>query len=227
MNEKTEDFKLDNAQNICTDEETIEALFLLELESIRIHSYVYEMNTHCFSNTEYMNWFSYSKKKLENNIENKVEQALEFINQNNSELIKNWLEENYNEVYKQTNVGLNEYIIALKSFFNKYSTENQCNVSLKTLIEFLETKRQDTYKNLIKTINEKKKEDYESKILNLDKIQEEIEVEKKKAAKLQDQADKEEEELNELESSLKKQKRTIDDLNERIKELEQEYKNID
>lgn len=84
------------------------------MDCIIIHSYVYELNVDCFSNVEYMNWYTYSRKKLESSIAKSTDEVIKEIENKGNELIKNWLQEHYRQVTSAAEQGLEAYINALK-----------------------------------------------------------------------------------------------------------------
>lgn len=92
-----------------------EKIYSIEIESLNILFYVYELNSDCFSNSEYSTWFDYSKKKINSTLEKSNEEFLEEINQINCQEAKSWIEREYPKVYLSTNKGLDEYIKSLNT----------------------------------------------------------------------------------------------------------------
>lgn len=92
-----------------------ERIYNIEIESLNILFYVYELNSDCFSNSEYSTWFDYSKKKINSTLEKSTEELLEDISKLNSQEAKSWIEKEYPKVYLSTNKGLDEYIKCLNT----------------------------------------------------------------------------------------------------------------
>lgn len=95
------------------------------------------------------------------------------------------------------------------------------------LIDFLDFKRQETLKTLVKTISEAIQKNQQIGTVDTALIKQNIIKAKRKADALQDNIDTQEEELSNLESEVLKQKRKIEDLNNEIKSMEVELSKFD
>ena len=86
------------------------------MECLKIQSHVYEMNVDCFSNSDYLKWYEYSKKKIQNNILTQNEEIFNLIESENSSSLKKFMEAKYYKVEEASNKDLNSYLSTFKRF---------------------------------------------------------------------------------------------------------------
>lgn len=96
------------------------------------------------------------------------------------------------------------------------------------LADFLEIKRQDTYKTLITTLKKKAEtEDNTDKEMDVSEIKKELTNLKRTTQAQEDEMNDKEHVIVELDSEMNKQRRKIEDLKEEIAELERQYKDLE
>ncbi len=122
------------------------------------------------------------------------------------------------------------YINNYFSFLNEYQLIAFSSNSAGYLIDFLDLKRPQALKNVIKAISDQKI--YEIENINTNKaamssMKQELDSTLRKIDAAQDKIREKEDELNDAESDIQKQKRLISELQEEMKKLEDEYKRID
>lgn len=206
--------------------ETFDQIFNLEVNSYSIYSYIYESNNDCFSNIEYLNWYNHSKRKLEMEIAKQTEGFIEGCEMINEKFTKSLLENNYSLVDIAASQSMTKYFEAYKDFLDNYSKECTSSMSLYYLIDFLDLKRGNTIKTLIKTISDEKKRDQNDIKLDFSKLKQEISIVNKKIDSFEEKFSGKEDEINDVESEILKQNRKIHDLQEQISKLENEYASL-
>lgn len=225
MKISTENLELKIKNKIFSYEEILDKLLNIEIECIKIHSLSYELNADSFTNSEYMNWFNYSKSKVSSQILKNSTDFKELVKNNNDSLINDFLNSNFEVVEKSSKKDIKTFINDFKSFLLKYNEyANKSTSSLTLLIDFIENKRPDLYKICYNTLLENKKNEEKNKDSQMDKLKISLNKEREKNGKLDADLKSKEDELNDMESEIKKQNRTIKELNEQISELEQSYK---
>lgn len=219
--------ELKSKEKILSYEEILEKLFKIEIEVMKIHSLSYELNADSFTNTEYMNWFNYSKSKVSSMISKSFSEMKESIKNNNERLINEYLMDKFGKIEIESKKDIKEFLNEYKNFLLNYKEiSNYSSDALAILIDFIESKRPDLYKTCYSTLLEKKKLEEKNKDSVIDKLKNSLNKEKERNEKLDQDLKTKEDELNDLESEINKQKRSIKELNEKIAELDQIYKNL-
>lgn len=119
------------------------------------------------------------------------------------------------------------YIFINNSFFSDYIVKTKGSGLINELLQGLDTKRQATYKNLMKTLIEKGKKEAENRVVNISESKNKLEKIVKEREIYEKQVDDKKAELNNLESNLNKKKRTLDDLSKKLKDFEENLKTFD
>lgn len=89
---------------------TLNSLYEMEFNSLKSYSSLYEFNSDCFSNSEYMNWYNQSKRKLEGELTKLVDDEFIRCESSNEKSNKEFLESNYYLVSKAAGAGVEEYL---------------------------------------------------------------------------------------------------------------------
>ena len=224
LKEKFENFKAQNKS--FSLKELFEFIYNNELAAVSCYSEVYERNSDCFSNIEYSNWYNHSRRKLDFEISKLTDDLSQKCEISNEQFSKKWLDDNYSSVEISATKSLKDYSLSYQKFLTEYSSICVGANSLVFLIDFLDLKRTETMKTLIKTISEEKKKEQEENKIDLTGMRQELQKTNKKVDSLEDKITTKEQEINDAESDLLKQKRRIEELNEKIKALELDYKEI-